>query len=103
MTRIQQIHWELDMDYLEHPSYVSGNMISHALGMQLDHDVHQHINASHGMFVPTQSGTFPEEHSQSGIHPYMGSSLPDVESYDDLFLFSIPTIRGYSVPDPATG
>ena len=90
VTRIQQVHWERDMDYLEHPSYVSGNMISHALGMQLDHDVHQHINASHGMFVPTQPGTFPEEHSQSRVHPYMESSLPDVESYGDLFFFGHP-------------
>jgi hypothetical protein len=36
--------------------------------------------------VPGQFGTFPEEHSQSGIRPYLGSGLPDVESYDDLFL-----------------
>ena len=64
--------------------------VYHALGMQLEHDVHQHINASHGMFVPGQFGTFPEEHSQSGIRPYMGSSLPDVERYDDLFLFRHP-------------
>ena len=42
------------------------------------------------MFVPGQFGKFPEEHSQSGIRPYMGSSLPDVESYDDLFLFRHP-------------
>ncbi len=90
MTRIQQVHWELDMDYFGHPYYVSGNAIYHALGMQLEHDVHQGINASHGMFVPGQFGTFPEEHSESGIRPYIGSSLPDVESYDDLFLFRHP-------------
>jgi hypothetical protein len=40
--------------------------------------------------VPGQFGTFPEEHSQSGIRPYMGSSLPDVESYNDLFLVPHP-------------
>jgi len=33
--------------------------------MQLEYDVHQHINASHGMFVPGQFGTFPKEHSQT--------------------------------------
>ncbi len=38
------------------------------------------------MFVPGQFGTFPEEHSQSGIRPYLGNGLPDVEAYDDLFL-----------------
>jgi len=86
MTRIQQVHWELEMDYIGHPYYVSGNAIMHALGQQLPHDVHRHLNASHGVFVPGQFGTFPEEHSQSGIRPYLGSGLPDVESYDDLFL-----------------
>jgi hypothetical protein len=90
VTRIQQVHWELDMDYLGHPYYVSGNAIYHALGMHLEYDVHQHLNASHGMFVPGQFGIFPEEHSQSGIRPFMGSSLSDVESYDDLFLFRHP-------------
>ena len=86
MTRIQQVHWELEMDYLGHPYYVSGNAIMHALGQQLPHDIHRHLNASHGVFVPGQFGTFPEEHSQSGIQPYLGSGLPDVKSYDDLFL-----------------
>jgi hypothetical protein len=74
------------MDYLGHPYYVSGNAIMHALGQQLPHDVHRHLNASHGVFVPGQFGTFPEEHSQSGIQPYLGSGLLDVKSYDDLFL-----------------
>ncbi|MFC7200768.1 hypothetical protein [Halospeciosus flavus] len=86
MTSIQQVHWELEMDYIGHPYYVSGNAIMHALGQQLPHDVHRHLNASHGMFVPGHFGTFPEEHSQNGIRPYLGSGLPDVESYDDLFL-----------------
>jgi hypothetical protein len=86
MTRIQQVQWELEMDYIGHPYYVSGNAIMHALGQQLPRDIHQHLNASHGIFVPGQFGTFPEEHSQSGIRPYLGSGLPDVESYDDLFL-----------------
>jgi hypothetical protein len=58
----------------------------HALGQQLPHDIHQQLNASHGVFVPGQFGTCPEEHSQSGIQPYLGSGLLDVKSYDDLFL-----------------
>ncbi|MEF8821631.1 MAG: hypothetical protein V5A52_05090 [Halovenus sp.] len=86
MTRIQQVHWELEMAYIGHPYYVSGNAILHALGQHLPHDVHRHLNASHGVFVPGQFGTFPEEHSQSGIRPYLGSGLPDVEAYDDPFL-----------------
>lgn len=90
MTRIQQVHWELEMDYLGHPYYVSGNAIYHALGTQLEQDIHRQINASHGVFVPGQWGAFPDEHSRSGSRPYMGASLPPVEGYDDLFLFRIP-------------
>ncbi|QLD90204.1 hypothetical protein HWV07_14645 [Natronomonas salina] len=91
MTCIQQIHWELEMDYIGHPYYVSGNAILHALGQQLPRDVHQHLHASHGMFVPGQFGTFPADHSQSGTRPYLGTGLPAVESYDDLFLFRRPS------------
>jgi hypothetical protein len=86
MTLIQQVHWEVEMDYIGHPYYVSGNAILHALGQRLSHDVHRHLNASHGVFVPGQFGRFPDEHSQTGVRPYLGSSLPDVEAYDDLFL-----------------
>lgn len=43
------------------------------------------------MFVPGQFGTFPVEHSQSGTRPYLGTGLPAVESYDDLFLFRRPS------------
>ena len=63
MTLIQQVHWELEMDYISHPYYVTGNAILHALGQCIPHDVHQHLHASHGMFVPGQFGTFPDEHS----------------------------------------
>ena len=86
MTQIQQVLWELRMDYIGHPYYVSGNAILHALGQHLDPETHTEISASHGVFVPGQFGTFPDEHSQSGIRPYLGSGLPDVEAYDDLFL-----------------
>jgi len=86
MALIQQAHWELEMDYIGHPYYVSGNAILHALGHHLSHDVHRHLNASHGVFVPGQFGRFPAEHSQTGVRPYLGSGLPTVESYDDLFL-----------------
>ncbi|MFB6297212.1 MAG: hypothetical protein ABEH56_01695, partial [Salinirussus sp.] len=86
MTEIQQVLWELRMDYIGHPYYVSGNAILHALGQHLDPETHAAVSASHGVFVPGQFGTFPEEHTQSGSRPYLGSGLPDVEAYDDLFL-----------------
>lgn len=86
MKQIQQVLWELRMDYIGHPYYVSGNAILHALGQHLDVNTHATLSASHGVFVPGQFGIFPEEHSQSGIRTYLGSGLPDVEAYDDLFL-----------------
>ncbi|MFC6765363.1 hypothetical protein [Natrinema soli] len=86
MTQIQQVHWELEMDHIGHPYYVSGNAILHALDQYLSSDVTQQLHASHGVFVPGQFGTFPEEHSQTGAQPHLGSGLPAVESYDDLFL-----------------
>ena len=86
MTAIQQVLWELRMDYIGHPYYVSGNAILHALGQHLEPETHAAVSASHGVFVPGQFGAFPEEHTQSGVRPYLGSGLPDVEAYDDLFL-----------------
>ena len=93
MTHIQQVHWELEMDYIGHPYYVSGNAIMHALGQQLPHKEHRQLHASHGIFVPGQFGTFPGEHSMDGCRPHLGSSLPDVETYNDLFLFRNPFQR----------
>lgn len=90
MTRIQQILWELEMDYIGHPYYVSGNAIFHALAAELDHNDSRHLSASHGIFVPGEFGTYPDEHSQGGVKPYMGTSLPEVDMYDDLFLFRHP-------------
>jgi hypothetical protein len=83
---IQQVLWELRMDYIGHPYYVSGNAILHALGHHLDPETHAAVSASHGVFVPGQFGAFPDEHSQSGSRPYLGSGLPEVNAYDDLFL-----------------
>ena len=90
VTLIQQVHWEMEADYIGHPYYVTGNAILHALGQKVPQDVHQHLHASHGMFVPGQFGTFPDEHSQNGTRPYLGSGLQDIESYDDLFLMRNP-------------
>jgi hypothetical protein len=93
MTQIQQVHWELDMDYLGHPYYVSGNAILHALGQRLSHGRYHQLHASHGVFVPGQFGTFPAAHSQDGLQPYLGSGLPDVEAYADLFVHRNPAHR----------
>lgn len=91
MTTIQQIHWELEMDYVGHPYYVSGNAIMHALGQKLPSEQLDQLRASHGMFVPGQFGTYPGQHSQTGARPCMGSTLHPVERYEDLFLFRKPS------------
>jgi len=86
MTTIQQVLFEVEMDYAGHPYYVSGNAILHALAHDLDYGQQQHLRVSHGIFTPGQFGTYPTAHSQSGARPAMGSSLTPVESYRDLFL-----------------
>lgn len=90
MPRIQQVLWELEMDYIGHPYYVSGNAILHALGQSLKPALVGTLHASHGIFVPGQFGRFPKEHSQSGVRPHLGSGLPEVEAYDDLVLHREP-------------
>lgn len=90
VTRIQQLLWVLEIDYIGHPYYVSGNAIFHALAAELEYEVSRDLHASHGVFVPGEYGTYPDEHSQGGLKPYMGTSLSDVEAYDDLFLFRHP-------------
>ena len=44
------------------------------------------MSISHGVFVPGWLGTFPKEYTQSDIHPYLGSGLPDVEASEDPFV-----------------
>jgi hypothetical protein len=90
MTQLQQVLWQLQMDYIGHPYYVTGNALLHALGQQLDSATHTSLAASHGMFVPGQFGTFPKEHSRSGSGPSFGSGLPDVAAYNDLFIHREP-------------
>lgn len=92
MTQIQQVVFELAMDYAGHPYYVSGNAILHALSRRVDYETQQALRVSHGFFAPGQFGKYPDEHSQNGTRPGMGSSLPPVESYADLFLTRDPAM-----------
>lgn len=91
MTTIQQVVFELEMDYAGHPYYVSGNAILHALADNLSYQDQRDLRVSHGMLAPGQFGKYPDWHSGSGTRPGMGSSLPDVERYADLFLTRSPT------------
>lgn len=78
------------MDYIGHPYYVSGNAIYHGIAAAADGEVSRGLHASHGICVPGDYGTYPDAHSQSGMKPYLGASLADIEAYDDLFLFRQP-------------
>lgn len=86
MTTIQQVMLELEMDYLGHPYYVTGNALLHALAPELSYDEQRALSVSHGVFTPGHFGRFPDEHSQAGARPALGSTLPPVETYNDLFL-----------------
>jgi hypothetical protein len=90
MTPIQQVMLELEMDYIGHPYYVTGNAILHAIAADLSYDQQRKLSVSHGVFTPGQFGRFPTEHSQNGTRPGLGSTLPDVETYDDLFVHRDP-------------
>jgi len=90
VTRLQQFILELEIDYCGHPHYISGNALLHAMAPQLEYETQQALRVSHGMFAPAQFGRFPSSHSQTGTRPGMGSSLPPVEQYSDLFLCREP-------------
>jgi len=90
MTKIQQVMLELEVDYIGHPYYVSGNAILHAIAPDLSYEQQRDLNVSHGVFTPGQFGSFPDEHTQAGSRPALGSTLPDVESYDDLWVHRAP-------------
>lgn len=86
MTTLQQVVLKLEMDYVGHPYYVSGNAILHAIAPELSYETQRALSVSHGVFAPGQMGTFPDRHSQRGARPGIGSSCIDIETYDDLFL-----------------
>jgi len=93
MTTIQQVMFKLEVDYIGHPYYVSGNAILHAIAPQLSYDQQRKLSVSHGVFTPGQFGKYPPEHSSNGTHPAMGSSLIEPESYADLFLHRVTDQR----------
>jgi len=88
--KLQQFVLELEIDYVGHPYYVSGNALLHAMAPRLDYETQQALRVSHGIFAPGQFGKYPREHSKKGTRPGMGSSLPEVNDYADLFLCREP-------------
>lgn len=93
MSKLQQVVFEVEMDYAGHPYYVTGNAILHEMADDLDYDAQRKLRVSHGVFAPGQFGQYPRAHSNAGTRPGMGSSLPEVTAYDDLFLTRHPEQR----------
>jgi hypothetical protein len=90
MTRIQQVLFQVEIDYFGNPYYVSGNAVFNAIARHVDTATRQALQASHGILTPKEYGRFPEPHSQEGYAGKLGGSLPEIESYDDLFLYRDP-------------
>lgn len=100
MTTIQEVLFEPAGDYMGHPHYVTGNALYTALARRVDARTRQVLTVSTGVFVPGEYGSYPEEHSQSGGVPYMGTGLRPVEAYEDLFLYRDPAQRWLSDTRP---
>lgn len=100
MTKIQQVLFELEGDYLGHPYYVTGHALYGAIARRVDARTRRALNVSMGVFVPGEYGAYPAEHSQSGGVPYLGTGLRPVEAYEDLFLFRDPAQRWLSDTRP---
>ncbi|ELZ48841.1 hypothetical protein C464_05505 [Halorubrum coriense DSM 10284] len=87
MTTIQQVVFELSTPYAGRPYHVSGHALFQAIAGDVDDRTRRDLQVSHGIFAPSEYGSYPESHSQKGYAGKLGGSLPPVESYEDLFLF----------------
>ncbi|MFA9518464.1 hypothetical protein ACERIT_14840 [Halopenitus sp. H-Gu1] len=93
MMRIQQVLFELEEQYLGHPYFVTGNALFNAIAPRVGDAARRTLRLSHGVFVPGEYGEYPSSHSKDGYAGKLGKSLPDVESYEDLFVFRDPAHR----------
>jgi hypothetical protein len=93
MTNIQQVLFELDGQYMGHPYFVTGNALFNAIARRLEDQAARALHVSHGVFVPGEYGEYPPTASQDGYAGKLGQSLPEVESYADLFVFRDPAHR----------
>jgi hypothetical protein len=87
MTVIQQVLFEVDAQYAGHPNFVTGNALFNAIARRSDEETRRSLRVSHGVFVPGEFGEYPADHSQDGYAGKLGKSLPEVESYADVFVF----------------
>jgi len=87
VTRIQQLLFELEEQYLGHPYFVTGNALFNAIAPHVDSEARRALQVSHGVFVPGEYGHYPDDHSLDGYAGKLGQSLPEVERYADLFVY----------------
>lgn len=94
MTTVQQVLFELESPYHGHPYFVTGHALYTAIARQVADDaVRKRLQVSMGVFVPGEYGEYPAQHSQEGYAGKLGQSLPEVEAYEDLFVFRDATQR----------
>jgi hypothetical protein len=86
MTTVQQVLFECESPYAGHPYFVTGNAVCNGLAQQ-DGAPRESLCASHGVLLPGEYGEYPPESSQDGYAGKLGQSLPEVASYEDLFIF----------------
>lgn len=88
----QDVIWTLETDYAGWPYHVSGNAILHALAHTgaIGYDVQRQIGVSHGVFAPSVYGVFPDWHTTSGGRGNFPSTIKEIETYSDLYLFRRP-------------
>lgn len=87
VTVVQQVLFEVESPYFGHPYFVSGNAVFNAVASRVDERTRRSLHVSHGVFVPGEYGEFPQDASQDGYAGKLGQSLPDVNAYEDLFVF----------------
>jgi len=86
VTVIQQVLFELEAQYFGHPYCVSGNALFNAIARHVDGETRRSLCVSDGVFVPGEYGEYPSSASKDGYAGKLGQSLPEVESYEDLFV-----------------
>lgn len=93
MAIVQQVLFEVEAPYYGHPYAVTGHALFNAIARRVGAEMRRELQVSHGVFVPKEFGEYPREHSQSGYAGKLGGSLPDVEAYEDLFVYRDPAQR----------
>nr|WP_243838106.1 hypothetical protein [Halobacterium sp. R2-5] len=83
----------MDAPYYGHPYAVTGHALFNAIARRVGEPVRRDLQVSHGVFTPKEFAEYPREHSQSGYAGKLGGSLPDVEAYEDLFVYRDPAQR----------